>query len=266
MLQRSIESVFSPNTRLFREPFEMQDFSSIARLGLLRPGAVALPQVAALPHLYEMFPAERRGAAGMRASRAATSKTKRLIDVVLSLVAITFFLPLFAMVAIAIKLDSRGSVIFKQRRSGLYGEQFQIFKFRTMTVCEDGAEIVHARKQDSRVTKVGAFLRSTSIDELPQLFNVLKGDMSLIGPRPHALAHDRHYGGLIHHYRWRYRVKPGLTGLAQIRGLRGEVHNPDWMRQRISADCEYVENWSLMLDLAIIGKTIPLLFNDSTAY
>jgi putative colanic acid biosynthesis UDP-glucose lipid carrier transferase len=250
----------------FFRSHRMQELSSFARLAPYRAGALALPQASPVPQLYAIFPPQTRGANGMKASKAATSQTKRLIDICLSLVAIAFLLPLFAFVAFAIKLDSRGGIIFRQRRSGLYGEQFHILKFRTMTVCEDGAEIAHASKQDSRVTRVGAFLRATSIDELPQLFNVLMGDMSLIGPRPHALAHDRHYGGLIHHYRWRYRVKPGLTGLAQIRGLRGEIHNLGWMRQRLSADCEYVQNWSLMLDLAIIAKTVPLLFHDSAAY
>lgn len=244
----------------------MQDISSLSRTTPARVKATALPQAAYMPQVYGIFPPPESLANGMKASRAATSQTKRLIDVCLSLAAIAMLLPLFAFVAVAIKFDSPGSVIFRQRRSGLFGDQFQILKFRTMRVCEDGAEIAHARRHDARVTKVGAFLRSTSIDELPQLFNVLMGDMSLIGPRPHALAHDRQYGDLIHHYRWRYRVKPGLTGLAQIRGLRGDIHNLGCMRQRLSADCEYVENWSLRLDLAIIAKTIPLLFNDSAAY
>ena len=168
--------------------------------------------------------------------------------------------PMLAMTAAAIKLSSAGPAIFRQRRRGFNGRPFVIYKFRTMNVLEDGEVIRQATKQDDRVTPIGRVLRQSSIDELPQLFNVLKGDMSLVGPRPHAMAHDDEYGAAIANYAYRQHVKPGLTGLAQVNGCRGETVHLDQMKKRIDYDLWYVDNWSLLLDLQILARTtlVPL--------
>jgi putative colanic acid biosynthesis UDP-glucose lipid carrier transferase len=143
---------------------------------------------------------------------------------------------------------------------------FTILKFRTMTVTEDSGEIRHATKGDTRVTAIGALLRKLSVDELPQLVNVLKGDMSIVGPRPHALAHDEHYGALIPTYAARFRARPGLTGYAQVNGFRGEIRDARGMSDRVAADNSYIDAWSRTLDLAILVRTIPLIFSDPRAY
>ena len=174
--------------------------------------------------------------------------------------------PLLAIVAAAIKLDSPGPVIFRQRRNGFNGRQFEIYKFRTMNVLEDGAVIRQAKKRDNRVTAVGRLLRRSSIDELPQLFNVLKGDMSLVGPRPHALAHDDEYGKLIANYAFRHHVKPGITGWAQVNGFRGETLRIESMMERIEADLWYINNWSLWLDLRIMLATCLEVARGRAAY
>ncbi len=177
-----------------------------------------------------------------------------------------FFLAALALpmlcIAIAIKLDSPGRVLFRQRRHGFNNEIIQVLKFRTMTVWEDGAIVSQATRHDPRVTRVGRFLRRWSLDELPQLLNVVKGDMSLVGPRPHAVAHNEHYDKVIARYAARHRVKPGITGLAQIRGLRGETDTADKMVARTAADIEYMETWSIWRDLCILFMTVPsVLFN-----
>ena len=199
-------------------------------------------------------------------AQPAISRTKRSIDIVIALVALTFLLPLFAIVAVLIAATSPGPIIFRQHRTGLGGRPFELLKFRTMYVVENGDTIRHATRGDSRVTPIGAILRATSIDELPQLINVLRGDMSLVGPRPHAVAHDRHYGALINGYARRFAVRPGITGLAQVRGLRGEIHQLSCMERRVNADCEYIERWSLGWDLRIILLTIPRMLGDPHAY
>jgi putative colanic acid biosynthesis UDP-glucose lipid carrier transferase len=139
-------------------------------------------------------------------------------------------------------------------------------KFRTMTVTEDGDVIKHASKNDKRVTRVGSFLRETSLDELPQLFNILLGDMSVVGPRPHALAHDNHYGSLLPRYVDRFSVRPGLTGFAQVQGLRGEIHDLDCMSRRIDADVQYAATWSFRSDMLLILRTFPMLLKRVNAY
>ncbi|MBS0334772.1 MAG: sugar transferase [Proteobacteria bacterium] len=196
----------------------------------------------------------------------ATHPVKRLADVLLAGLALLLFLPLLLLVSGVIKLESPGPAIFRQRRTGYRGQVFTILKFRTMTVTEDSGAIRHATKNDSRVTQVGAVLRKLSIDELPQLINVLKGDMSIVGPRPHALAHDEYYGALIPTYVARFRAKPGLTGYAQVNGFRGEVRDVQGMSDRIAADNSYIEAWSPALDLAILVRTLPLIFADPRAY
>jgi len=199
-------------------------------------------------------------------SRIAESGAKRALDILGAALAILIFLPLLMTISLIVRLESGGPVIFKQRRTGHMGRIFTIYKFRTMTVAEDREDVRQATRNDSRVTTFGALLRKLSLDELPQFFNVLAGDMSLVGPRPHALAHDTHYGELIPTYGDRFRAKPGLTGLAQVNGLRGEVQDLRCMRDRIAADNLYIESWSLGLDIAILAKTALIIFRDPQAY
>ena len=181
--------------------------------------------------------------------------SKRALDIAVALVALIGLSPLLIAAAIAIKLDSKGPVFFRQRRAGFNQREFRIWKFRSMTVADDGETIVQARKADPRVTRVGAWLRRTSIDELPQLLNVIAGDMSIVGPRPHALAHDREFEKRIAAYPRRLNVKPGITGWAQINGFRGETDTDEKLTGRISHDLYYVDNWSLGLVLYIILMT-----------
>ena len=185
---------------------------------------------------------------------------KRLSDILISSLILLLILPLMTLIAVGIKLSSHGPVLFTQRRYGLAGEEIKVYKFRTMTVAEDGDCIIQAVKNDSRVTPFGKFLRKTSFDELPQFINVLQGRMSVVGPRPHAVAHNEMYRKIIKGYMIRHKVKPGVTGWAQINGLRGETDTPEKMAMRIEHDLEYIRNWSLMLDFWIILKTIKVFF------
>ncbi|MBW8812465.1 MAG: exopolysaccharide biosynthesis polyprenyl glycosylphosphotransferase [Caulobacterales bacterium] len=196
----------------------------------------------------------------------AASPGKRAVDIFGALVALLIFLPLLLCVALMVRLESPGPVIFRQRRTGHQGRVFTIYKFRTMTVTEDSANVRQATRNDARITAVGALLRKLSLDELPQFLNVLKGDMSLVGPRPHALAHDSQYGAAIPAYSDRFRAKPGLTGLAQVNGLRGEIRDLRCMRDRIDADNLYIDSWSLGLDIAILARTALIIFRDPQAY
>lgn len=191
---------------------------------------------------------------------------KRLEDIIISTVIITLISPLLFAIAIAIKITSEGPVIFKQRRYGINGEEITVLKFRSMTVCDDGHEITQAKKNDVRLTKIGAFLRRTSLDELPQFFNVIAGSMSIVGPRPHACAHNEQYRKLIPKYMLRHLVKPGITGWAQIHGWRGETDTLDKMEKRIEFDLHYIDNWSLWLDLKIILLTFVKGFINKNAY
>jgi Undecaprenyl-phosphate glucose phosphotransferase len=181
---------------------------------------------------------------------------KRILDVTLAALALVVLSPLFAIVALLIRLDGPGPALFVQRRYGFNQEPFRIVKFRTMTAMEDDAKLISATRFDPRVTRVGAFLRRTSIDELPQLLNVIKGEMSLVGPRPHALAHDQRYDRRIAQYARRHNVKPGITGWAQVCGLRGEIASDEKMRKRVEHDLYYIDNWSLWLDLKIMAMTV----------
>ena len=191
---------------------------------------------------------------------------KRVLDVAVSLVAIALLLPVFALISLAVALDSRGPVLFCQRRHGQDGKIFGILKFRTMHVLEDGAQVVQAAKRDARITRVGAFLRKSSLDELPQLFNVLSGEMSLVGPRPHALAHDDYYAARIPAYAARQRVKPGITGWAQVNGARGETPELADMEKRVALDGWYVENHTAALDLLILAKTPLVVLSRRNAH
>ena len=174
-------------------------------------------------------------------------------------------LPMFA-VAIAVKLSSPGPVFFRQKRYGLSGEEIRVWKFRSMRVCEDGAQVKQAAKGDDRITSVGRIIRKTSLDELPQLFNVLDGSMSLVGPRPHATAHNEQYRPLIDGYMLRHKVKPGITGLAQVNGWRGETETLEKMEKRIEFDHRYIREWSLWMDVKIIFKTAMVVFKQENAY
>ncbi|HLE63088.1 MAG TPA: exopolysaccharide biosynthesis polyprenyl glycosylphosphotransferase, partial [Pyrinomonadaceae bacterium] len=191
---------------------------------------------------------------------------KRTLDVVLASTLLVALAPLFAAVAILIKLESAGPLIFHQHRKGFNGQEFTIFKFRTMKVLENGRVIPQARRNDTRVTRIGRILRATSIDELPQLINVLRGHMSLVGPRPHAVAHDDGYIKLIANYAYRQHVKPGLTGWAQVNGLRGETSRIELMERRVNCDLWYIRNWSFWLDLKILVLTCFELVRGRNAY
>ncbi len=188
-------------------------------------------------------------------------------DRVLGALLLILTLPLFLAIAVAIKLDSPGPVFFRQRRYGFNNDEFTVLKFRTMVDApETAGETAQARRNDPRLTRIGAILRRTSLDELPQLVNVLRRDMSLVGPRPHAVLHNQHYARLIDDYLGRHRVKPGMTGWAQVNGLRGETRTPDEMRQRVRHDIYYIENWSLLFDLKILLLTCFVGFINENAY
>jgi putative colanic acid biosynthesis UDP-glucose lipid carrier transferase len=180
---------------------------------------------------------------------------KRMLDIAVAGLLMVLLSPLLALLALAIALDSRGPVLFCQKRTGLNGKTFPIFKFRSMHVLEDGAEVTQASKDDARITRMGRIIRKLSLDELPQLVNVIAGDMSLVGPRPHAVAHDIYYGAALSNYAVRQQVKPGITGWAQVNGARGATPTLDVMQQRVDLDAWYIANASLMLDLAILART-----------
>ena len=182
---------------------------------------------------------------------------KRLEDVMLGAVITVLMLPVGIAIAVAIKATSKGPVIFKQYRMGINGRRFKVYKFRSMEVHEEGSgQVTQARFGDPRITRLGAFLRRTSLDELPQFYNVLQGRMSIVGPRPHALAHNEHYKDMVESYMQRHKVKPGITGWAQVNGLRGETDTLEKMEKRVQYDLWYINNWSLWLDLKIIGMTV----------
>ncbi len=183
------------------------------------------------------------------------TSAKRVLDVALASITLLLCLPLLAAITLAIAADSRGPVLFRQRRTGRDGKLFGIYKFRSMHVLEDGTDIAQATKGDARVTRIGRFLRAASLDELPQLFNVLSGEMSLVGPRPHAIAHDEYYSAKIENYAVRQQVKPGITGWAQVHGARGLTADLADMQRRIELDAWYVAHESLWLDLVILART-----------
>jgi putative colanic acid biosysnthesis UDP-glucose lipid carrier transferase len=191
---------------------------------------------------------------------------KRAFDIVISAGALAVLAPLMLLIALAVRLESSGPAIFKQDRGGLGGRTFRIWKFRTMNVVENGAEVRQAERVDDRVTKFGAFLRRTSLDEFPQLVNVLIGDMSLVGPRPHACAHDRDFEAIDKRYPIRTRARPGMTGRAQVNGCRGPTPTQESVRARTGHDVAYVEEWNFAGDLRIIFATFALLWRDERAF
>jgi putative colanic acid biosynthesis UDP-glucose lipid carrier transferase len=191
---------------------------------------------------------------------------KRTSDVILAMLILVLISPLLLAIGIGVKLSSPGPAIFRQKRNGLDGSEITVYKFRSMRSMDNGPVVAQATKDDPRITRFGAFLRKTSLDELPQFFNVLQGRMSIVGPRPHAVAHNELYRELISAYMVRHKVKPGITGWAQVNGLRGETETVDKMKARVEYDLEYLRNWSLGLDLQIIVRTIRVLFFDRNAY
>jgi undecaprenyl-phosphate galactose phosphotransferase/putative colanic acid biosynthesis UDP-glucose lipid carrier transferase len=220
--------------------------------------------------LSDLTWSERKRALDIELQRAPLSEAQRLVkrimDVVVASLALLFFLPLMTFAALAIKLDGFGPVIFRQIRKGFNGQPFVIFKFRTMSVQENGPDVMQATREDSRVTTIGRLLRSSSLDELPQLWNVLIGDMSLVGPRPHALAHDNYFETVLRDYAFRNHVKPGITGWAQCNGARGPTPTVEHIAARVKLDLWYINNWSLWLDLLILVKTIFEIFRKRNAY
>jgi putative colanic acid biosynthesis UDP-glucose lipid carrier transferase len=192
--------------------------------------------------------------------------TKRLIDIGVSVAFLILGSPLLLLLALLVKLSSPGPVVFRQRRYGLDGHEIMVYKFRTMLVTEDGEQIRQASRTDSRITPIGGFLRRYSLDELPQFINVLQGRMSLVGPRPHAVAHNEQYRTLIKGYMVRHKVRPGITGLAQINGARGETSKLEDMEARIRLDLEYLRGWSPLLDIKIMARTFVKVFRDDNAY
>ncbi|MEO3693514.1 undecaprenyl-phosphate glucose phosphotransferase [Roseateles paludis] len=191
---------------------------------------------------------------------------KRISDIVLASIILVLISPLLVLVAIGVKLSSPGPIIFKQRRNGLDGEEIEVYKFRSMRTMDNGPVVKQATKDDPRITRFGAFIRRTSLDELPQFINVLQGRMSIVGPRPHAVAHNEEYRQLIKAYMVRHKVRPGITGWAQVNGLRGETDTLDKMRARVEYDLEYLRNWSIALDLQIIMRTVRLVIFDRHAF
>jgi len=192
--------------------------------------------------------------------------TKRISDIVMASIILILISPLLLAIGIGVKLSSPGPMVFKQRRNGLDGQEIIVYKFRSMTTQDNGAVVRQATKGDSRITPFGGFLRRTSLDELPQFINVLQGRMSIVGPRPHAVAHNEQYRQLIRAYMVRHKVKPGITGWAQVNGHRGETDTIEKMQTRVEYDLEYLRNWSLGLDLQIIVRTIRVAFFDPRAY
>jgi Undecaprenyl-phosphate glucose phosphotransferase len=251
-------------------------WNDVSRIEFVRDHVKSLPvaarllpdmQVRSLTHFTS---SARQRVLAIEIQRAPLTGTQRLIkrtmDIVLASLALLFFLPVMVLTAIAIKLDSPGPIIFRQNRKGFNGRQFVIFKFRTMTVQEDGAAVTQATRGDSRVTAIGRLLRSSSIDELPQLLNVLKDDMSLIGPRPHALAHDNYFENILSDYAYRHHVKPGMTGWAQCNGARGATPSIEHISERVKLDLWYINNWSLWLDVQILIKTFFEVMRKRNAY
>jgi len=193
------------------------------------------------------------------------SPVKRTFDIGMALALLVLLAPLMICIAIVIRATSSGPALFRQQRTGLNGKVFQILKFRTMRVMEDGP-LRAARRDDERVTPAGSILRRSSLDELPQLLNVLRGEMSLVGPRPHALAHDELFVSIAPEYPDRFQARPGLTGLAQISGFRGEIRTPECLSGRLEADLRYVRDWTPLLDLRILAVTAAIVWRDQKAY
>lgn len=190
---------------------------------------------------------------------------KRAFDLVAASAALMILSPLLLLIAAAVAIESPGPILFRQKRGGFRGETFKVCKFRTMRVMEDGRAVTQAREGDPRITFIGALLRRTSLDELPQLLNVIAGEMSLVGPRPHALFHDHVFANVDPAYRRRQFARPGMTGLAQVSGARGPTRTPECVRERLAYDLAYIDNWSLWLDVKIALKTVVVVIRGNNA-
>jgi len=229
-----------------------------------------LVPLGALAQLFQRSRLDIGDTIAIELQRAALSPAeqavKRGVDILLSFALLVCLSPFLLAVAIAIKLDSPGPVLFRQVRHGFNGRPFRCYKFRSMTVMEDGDVVPQAQKRDARVTRVGYWLRRLSIDELPQLLNVFSGDMSLVGPRPHASAHDRYFTSVIEKYAFRHHVKSGITGWAQVRGARGETDTLDKMQRRVELDLWYINNWSIWLDFSIMIRTVFVVLWGENAH
>ncbi len=249
---------------LFVDPERMTNLRALAKHLRVLPIPVTMVPFGPLAQLFQRNHSDIGETVAIELQRAALSPTeqwvKRWMDVAVALATLIVLAPLMLAVAIAIKLDSRGPVLFRQTRHGFNGRPFGIYKFRSMTVLEDGDVVPQAQKNDARVTRVGRWIRRLSIDELPQLLNVLYGDMSLVGPRPHAAAHDRYFTSTIEKYAFRHHVKSGITGWAQVSGARGETDTLEKMQRRVELDLWYINNWSVWLDVSILARTIFVVF------
>ena len=255
---------------LFVDPEHMSNVRWIARRLRVLPLPVTLVPFGTLALLFHRARYDIGDTVAIELQRAALSPTeqavKRAIDIVLSGVGLVILSPILIAAAVAVRLDSPGPALFRQTRHGFNGRPFQIFKFRTMTVMEDGGIIQQAQKSDKRVTRVGKWLRRYSVDELPQLLNVFIGDMSLVGPRPHASAHERHFTSAIEKYAFRHHMKSGITGWAQVHGARGETDTLEKMQRRVELDIWYINNWSIWLDFSIMIRTVLVVFIGDNAH
>jgi Undecaprenyl-phosphate glucose phosphotransferase len=272
-----IESVISlcrtsdvEEVMLFVDPEHMANVRWLARRLRVLPLPVTLVPFGTLAQLFQRARSDIGDTVAIELQRAALSPSeqavKRGVDIVLSLFGLIVLSPLLLATAIAIRLDSHGPALFRQIRHGFNGRPFRIYKFRTMTVMENGDVVQQAQKSDKRVTRVGRWLRRYSIDELPQLLNVFVGDMSLVGPRPHASAHERHFTSVIEKYAFRHHVKSGMTGWAQVHGARGETDTLDKMQRRVELDIWYINNWSIWLDFSIMIRTALVVFTGDNAH
>jgi len=255
---------------LFVDPERMSQLRLIAKRLRVLPLPVTFVPLGTLSQLFQRAHNDIGETVAIELQRAALSPTeqvmKRVVDIVASLAALALVSPVMLVVAIAIKLDSEGPIFFRQTRHGFNGRPFSIYKFRSMTVLEDGDVVRQAEKEDARVTRIGYWIRRFSIDELPQLLNVFYGDMSIVGPRPHASSHDRYFMSAIEKYAFRHHVKSGITGWAQVNGSRGETETLEKMQRRVEFDLWYINNWSIWLDFSIMVKTIFVIFSGKNAY
>jgi putative colanic acid biosynthesis UDP-glucose lipid carrier transferase len=255
---------------LFVDPERMSHLRLIAKRLRVLPLPVTFVPLGTLAQLFQRAHSDIGDTVAIELQRAALSPmeqvVKRAVDILISLSALVFLAPVMAAVAVAIKLDSEGPVFFKQTRHGFNGRPFSIYKFRSMTVMENGEVIRQAQKQDARVTRVGYWLRRLSIDELPQLLNVLHGEMSIVGPRPHASSHDKYFTSAIEKYAFRHHVKSGITGWAQVCGARGETDTLTKMQKRVELDLWYINNWSVWLDFSIMIRTVFVVLRGENAH
>lgn len=255
---------------LFVDPERLAHLRPIARRLRVLPVPVTFIPCGPLAQLFQRAHHDIGDTVAIELQRAALSPVeqavKRATDIAISILALAILTPLMIAVAIVIKLDSRGPVLFRQTRHGFNGRPFGIYKFRSMTVMEDGDIVPQAKKKDARITRVGYWIRRLSIDELPQLLNVLKGDMSIVGPRPHASAHDRYFTSAIEKYAFRHHVKSGMTGWAQVCGARGETNTLEKMQRRVELDIWYINNWSVWLDFSVMLRTAFVVFSGENAH